>query len=49
MQGSAGLSVLYYLSCLGVQPHIYYLHYWVHCNTQCLSLGSLVFALLGSI
>ena len=42
MYGSAGFSALYYLSCLG-----YSVMY--HCDTQCLSLGSLFFAHLGSI
>ena len=44
------LSALYYSSCLGVQCHVYYYYlYWMHCDTQHSSLGSLVFAHLGGI
>ena len=49
IQGRDGVSALHYLSCLGVWHHIYYYLYWVHCNTQCFSAGSLVFMHLGGM
>ena len=45
---AAGLLVLSYLNLSkGKVSHM--LLYWVHCNTQCSSLGSLVFTHLGGI
>ena len=52
MYGSAGLLALFYLGLSrGIVSHIHFICslYKVHSNTQCLSLGSLVFAHLGSI
>ena len=42
--------VLFYLGLSrGILLHIYLTYSQVHCDTQCLSLGSLVFAQLGGI
>ena len=49
MYGSAGILALFYLGLSrGIVSQIYFICY-LHCDTQCSSLGSLVFAHLGSI